>query len=126
MAADAGGVHLTANSITAAVIRSNFPPDFIIGVSTHSIEKAALAKKQKADFVTFSPIFDSPHKPAVQGIEKLVEICKNLAPFPVIALGGIDETNYKSVLASGADGFAAIRFLHHRLLADEPIFKENE
>lgn len=112
-AAKADGVHLTENSIPAEIIRHNFPAEFIIGVSTHSMKSAEKARKQNADFVTFSPVFSSPDKGEPQGLEKLSEICENLKPFPVIALGGIDETNYRSVLRNGAIGFAAIRFLNN-------------
>lgn len=112
LAAKADGVHLTENSISAEIIRHDFPSDFIIGVSTHSIETAEKARSQKADFITFSPVFASPDKGEPQGLEKLSEVCDKLKPFPVIALGGLDETNYKSVLENGASGFAAIRFLN--------------
>ena len=112
LAANADGVHLTSRSLSADIIRCNFPADFIIGVSTHTIESAELAKKKGADFATFSPVFDSPNKGNPQGLEKLCEVCEKLKPFPVIALGGINETNYKSVLDNGASGFAAIRCLN--------------
>ena len=112
LAANADGVHLTARSLSAGAIRRAFPKDFIIGVSTHTIEEAGNAKNQTADFVTFSPIFSTPNKDKLQGVENLREVCEKLKPFPVIALGGIDETNYKSVLENGASGFAAIRFLN--------------
>ncbi|MDQ3088869.1 MAG: thiamine phosphate synthase [Acidobacteriota bacterium] len=112
LAANADGVHLTSCSLSADIIRRNFPDNFIIGVSTHTIEEAELAKNRGADFVTFSPIFDSPDKDNPQGIEKLREVCEKLNPFSIIALGGIDATNYKSVLEAGASGFAAIRFLN--------------
>ena len=115
LAANADGVHLTAKSIPIEIIRKNFPPDFIIGVSTHTIEEAETAKDQKADFVTFSPIFQTASKikyGAPQGLEKLREVCEKLKPFPVVALGGIDEANYKQILENGASGFAAIRFLN--------------
>ena len=62
--------------------------------------------------MTFSPIFFSPGKGAPQGIEKLHEVCARLKNFPIIALGGIDETNSADTLAAGASGFAAIRFLN--------------
>ncbi len=110
LAVNADGVHLTANSLSAEIIRANFPRDFIIGVSTHSLEKAEIAKNQGADFATFSPIFHSPNKGAPVGLDALREVCTKLKPFPIIALGGIDETNYHEVLQI-ADGFAAIRFL---------------
>ncbi|CAN5445068.1 thiamine phosphate synthase [soil metagenome] len=110
LAAKADGVHLTANSLSAETIRANFPNNFIIGVSTHSLEKAEFAKNQGADFATFSPIFYSPNKGKTVGLDALREVCEKLKPFPIIALGGIDETNYREVLHI-ADGFAAIRFL---------------
>lgn len=113
-AANADGVHLTENSISAAIIRRRFGENFVIGVSTHTIEKAKLAKNDGADFVTFSPVFDSPNKGKPQGLEKLREICEKLKPFPVLALGGINETNYRRVLTNGASGFAAIRFFNNR------------
>jgi thiamine-phosphate pyrophosphorylase len=109
----ADGVHLTADSIPAAVIRQYFPAGFIIGVSCHTFEECARAKTDGADFVTFSPVFASPGKGAPQGLKALREICERLKPFPVVALGGIDETNYESILPAAA-GFAAIRFLNER------------
>ena len=110
LAANADGVHLMANSLSAKVIRKHFPKDFIIGISTHSLEKANEAKENGADFATFSPIFYSPNKGKPVGLEALREVCTKLKPFPIIALGGIDETNYREVLQI-ANGFAAIRFL---------------
>ncbi len=110
-AAKAAGVHLTSHSLSAEIIRRNFPKDFVIGVSTHTIEAAETAKQNGADFVTFSPVFQTSGKGKPQGVEKLREVCEKLKPFPVIALGGIDETNYKLALENGARGFAAIRFL---------------
>ena len=112
LAAKADGVHLTSKSLSAATIRIHFPKDFIVGVSAHSPEKAAEAKQNGANFVTFSPVFHSPNKGKPVGIKILREVCEMLEDFPVIALGGIDETNYKQILQL-AHGFAAIRFLNN-------------
>ncbi|MDQ3129435.1 MAG: thiamine phosphate synthase [Acidobacteriota bacterium] len=111
LAAGADGVHLTAKSLSATIIRRNFSEDFIIGVSAHSLEKVREAKLQKADFAVLSPIFYTPNKGAPLGLETLREICAKVKPFPVLALGGIDESNYESVLEISC-GFAAIRFLN--------------
>ncbi|MCA1625199.1 MAG: thiamine phosphate synthase [Acidobacteria bacterium] len=111
-AANANGVHLTSASLSARTIRQNFPREFIIGVSTHTIEKAETAKREGADFITFSPIFTTPGKSPPKGLDALREVCEKLKSFPVVALGGINETNFKSVLDAGANGFAAIRFLN--------------
>jgi len=115
LAAGADGVHLTNDSLSAAIVRRHFPPNFIVGASVHTFVEAEKARNESADFVTFSPIFPTPSKEkygAPQGLENLREICEKLEDFPVVALGGIDENNYKSVLENGASGFAAIRFLN--------------
>lgn len=110
LAAKADGVHLTSTSIPVKYLRQFYPKNFVIGVSTHFESEIVKAKRQGADFVTFSPIFS---KNAV-GIEKLKEMVKSAGDFPVIALGGIDEKNITEVWQSGAAGIAAIRFLNNR------------
>ena len=112
VAAKADGVHLAANSIPSSVIRRHFPKNLIIGVSTHTNEEAINASANRADFVVFGPVFATPDKGEPQGTAKLSEVCKALLPFPVLALGGIDESNVQSVLEAGASGFAAIRSLN--------------
>ncbi len=117
-AANADGVHLTSNALPVSLIRQNFGKGFIIGVSAHSLERALQAKNETADFVTFSPVFPTISKPLYgepKGLKELNEVCKKLGNFPVIALGGIDETNYKDVLEQGAGGFAGIGFLNDKI-----------
>jgi thiamine-phosphate pyrophosphorylase len=111
LAAGADGVHLTGGSLRAEIVRAHFPKDFIIGASAHTLADVLEAKKQKADFAVYSPIFETPGKAAPRGLAELREVCEAAKPFPVIGLGGIDETNYVSVLEI-AGGFAAIRFLN--------------
>ncbi|HVE57328.1 MAG TPA: thiamine phosphate synthase [Pyrinomonadaceae bacterium] len=132
-AADADGVHLPANSLSAEIVRKNFPPDFIIGVSAHSLEEVEKAKLGKADFATFSPIFATASKlkyGAPQGIAALREVVETVVKFPVIALGGIDENNFSEVLNAGANGIAAIRLLNEAKKLAEIVDKirddENE
>ncbi len=115
LAADADGVHLPANSLSAEIIRANFPENFIIGVSAHSLAEAEKAKLDGADFSTFSPIFATASKAkygAPQGIAALREVVETVGELPIIALGGIDENNFGEALKAGANGIAAIRFLN--------------
>jgi thiamine-phosphate pyrophosphorylase len=111
LAAGADGVHLAADSISPADVRAVFPADFIIGASTHSIDEVRLACERGADLAVFGPVFDSPGKGRPTGLAGLRSVVESLAPFPVLALGGVDGSNYRSVLDAGAAGFAAIRFL---------------
>lgn len=128
LGANADGVHLTANSLSPRVIRENFPKNFLIGVSSHSLETAEIAKKEGADFAVLSPIFASPNKGKPLGLNNLSEVCKKLKPFPIIALGGIDEMNFREVLQFAA-GFAAIRFLNNtenlQKLKNEGLFDDS-
>lgn len=110
-AAGADGVHLRSDSVPVEVVRRSFPY-MLIGVSAHSLETAKAARDGGADYVTLAPIFETPGKGKPLGLEELARVVEELAGFPVIALGGIDENNYADVLNAGASGFAAIRFLN--------------
>ena len=112
LAAGCDGVQLTSNSVPASIVREAFPREFVIGVSTHTIEEVKAAVRDDADFALFGPVFATPGKNNVQGTEVLRVTCEAVAPFPVIAIGGIDANNYASVLTAGASGFAAIRWLN--------------
>jgi len=115
LAAGADGVHLPADSLSAEIIRKNFPRSFIIGVSAHSLAEVEKAKLEGADFAAFSPIFATASKAkygAPQGVAALREVVKAVETFPVIALGGIDENNFGEVLNAGAKGISAIRLLN--------------
>lgn len=125
LAAKADGVHLPSNSISAKTIREKFPQDFIIGVSTHTLQKAAQAKSEGANFAVFSPVFQTPNKGEPQGVGKLLEIVKTVKDFPVIALGGINAENFAQTLEAGASGIAAIRLLNNAEKLPEIVKKIN-
>lgn len=110
-AGGADGVHLTGQSLPADVVRRIYGPEFLIGVSTHSLEEARIARIKGADFVVFGPVFETESKRAFgapQGVEKLREVCVELGDFPVIAIGGITPENAKGCLRAGASGIAGI------------------
>ena len=111
-AAGCDGVHLTTRSLEARVVRRAFGEDFLIGVSAHTLGEACAAREGGADFAVFGPVFDTPSKRAYGppvGLEALREAARSLSPFPLVALGGVDETNAGECLAAGAEGVAAIR-----------------
>ncbi len=112
LACGADGVHLTANSIPANVIREDFPKGFLIGISAHSLEEVSASIAAGADFAVVAPVYSTPGKGEALGIERFTEICRATEPFPVLALGGVDESNYADVLSAGASGFAAIRAMN--------------
>ena len=63
-AAGASGVHLPADGLPFARVKSAAPRGFLVGVSTHSGAEAAGAIEAGADVVVIGPIFDTPSKRA--------------------------------------------------------------
>ena len=111
LAAGADGVHLTAQSLPADVVRNICGPEFLIGTSTHSLAEARAAQTAGADFVVFGPIFDTESKRAFgepQGLDKLREVTSELGQFPVLAIGGITRENFAACVDAGASGIAGI------------------
>jgi thiamine-phosphate pyrophosphorylase len=108
------GVHLSGRSMRPEVVRAAFGSGLLIGASVHSAKEAETAVSSGAvDFVQFGPIFASPGKGEGVGLEKLAEACRVAGDVPVVAVGGIDESNVADVLAAGAAGFAAIRAMNN-------------
>ena len=113
-AAGADGVHLTTSSLPTAVVRQTFGDDFLIGVSTHSLEEANNACYGGADFIVFGPVFETASKKDFgepTGLSGLTSVCSALSPFPVLALGGVSIDNAPECIQAGARGVAAIRML---------------
>ena len=115
-AAGADGVHLTAHSLPAEVVRRTCGLEFVIGVSTHSGEEAQAARAGGADFVVFGPVFETESKRAFgppQGLAKLREVTSEMGEFPVLAIGGITLDNVAACVEAGASGVAGISLFNN-------------
>jgi len=112
----AGGVHLGENSLPPEEARKLVDsrirrPDFLIGVSCHTLEAAAAAARGGADYIFFGPVFATPSKAAYgepQGLRRLAEVCRAVS-LPVVAIGGVRLDNAAFCFSAGASGIAAIR-----------------
>ena len=114
-AAGADGVHLTTQSLPVEVVRNIYGAEFLIGVSTHSLDEARAAQVAGADFVVFGPVFETESKRAYgepKGLDKLRDVTRALGEFPVVAIGGITLQNARECFRMGASGIAAIRLLN--------------
>ena len=121
LGAKAGGVHLGEKSLPVEAVtewrRSTGRLDFLIGVSSHSLESARKAERSGADYIFFGPVFETPSKSAFgapQGIERLHEVCASVE-IPVLAIGGVNLENARECTAAGAAGIAAIRLFQYAM-----------
>jgi thiamine-phosphate pyrophosphorylase len=109
LAAGAGAVHLPDGaSARAAHIRLG--DAVLVGVSAHDAAGIARAAGEGADYATLSPIFISASKPdygPALGLAALAEAAR-AAKLPLLALGGIGESNIEDVIAAGAAGIAVM------------------
>jgi thiamine-phosphate pyrophosphorylase len=109
LAAALDGVHLPESACAPDKLRP-FAPKLRFGCSVHSPESLLMAEKSGANYILFSPVFETPSKRkygAPQGLEKLGEICRTTS-LPVFALGGITPENASHCMAEGAYGIAAL------------------
>ena len=104
---DADGCHLGQNDMDindAKKILKNK----IIGITCHnSIKLAKIAIKNKADYIAFGA-FNSSKTKNVKFIAKtnLLRKVNKLANTPIVAIGGINDINYKKLLLNKANFLA--------------------
>lgn len=116
---NADGVHLGQSDGDHAMARKILGKDKIIGVSVNSFAEMQIANRLAIDYVGVGAIFPTTSKSdiatiwGINGLKQLSEIAEH----PMIAIGGINETNASSVIAAGASGIAVINAIHN---ADNP------
>ncbi|MBI3058463.1 MAG: thiamine phosphate synthase [Deltaproteobacteria bacterium] len=110
LAAQADGVHLGQEDLPLAIARKLMGREKIIGISTHDLAQAKEAERGGADYIGFGPIFGTATKDtgySARGLAMLKEIRKAVK-IPIVAIGGINETNVAQVWEAGADAAAII------------------
>jgi len=112
LAAGAQGVHLGQDDLPIGEARQIAPADFIIGASVRNVDEARAAHLAGADYLGVGPIFASPTKPDLDpiGPEQIARINLEIS-LPIVAIGGINETNAALAVTKGADGVAVVSAL---------------
>jgi len=110
IAAGANGVHLGQDDFPIPLARKLLGTDRIIGGSAATPEEIEICIREGADYVGFGPVYPTGSKDdagPVSGINLLKRIVAS-TPVPVIAIGGIDQSNTSHVMEAGAHGIAVI------------------
>ena len=107
----ADGVHLGQDDLPPEEARNILGENAIIGFSTHSVSQAIEAVRLPIDYLAIGPVFatDTKENPdEVVGLEGVKEISQAIGDFPLVAIGGINLSNFRQVLSSGAKSIAVI------------------
>jgi len=110
LAVDADGVHLGQDDMPIEIARSILGPGKIIGISAFDNKEAIRAEQAGADYLGVSPIFTTPTKPELdKGIGlKGLAFMRQAVSIPLVAIGGLDQTNAYDVIKAGADSIAVV------------------
>jgi thiamine-phosphate pyrophosphorylase len=105
--ANADGCHLGQNDMSIIEARKILKKK-IIGVTCHnSINLAKIAKKKDADYIAFGAFNTTKTKKVKYKADiKIIKKFKKTSRIPVVAIGGINNLNYKKLLLNKADFLA--------------------
>jgi thiamine-phosphate pyrophosphorylase len=118
-AAEASGVHVGEEDLSAEAARSVIGEGKLLGISTHNVEQFKDAAATSADYVAVGPVFSTSTKAnpdPVVGIEFIRRV-RPLTDKPIVAIGGITLERAAEVIRAGADSVAVISDI---LLASDP------
>jgi thiamine-phosphate pyrophosphorylase len=124
LAAEADGVHIGQDDMSAADARLLLGRTAIIGLSIKTVQQAKEAPLDLLDYVAIGGVYGTTSKDdavapiGIEGLRDVVRTIRVRAPkFPICAIAGINESNAADVIAAGADGAAVISALS---LAPDP------
>lgn len=105
----ADGVHVGQEDMTASKVREKIGGDMMLGVSVHTVEEALEAVKSGADCLGVGAMFSTSTKADADVLPKetLRDICAAV-DIPVVAIGGISESNILQLYGTGVDGVALV------------------
>ena len=109
----ADGCHIGQKDTNFATSRKVLGKNKIIGVTCHNSKELTLkAKKYGANYVAFGSFFkSSTKKTAFKANLQILRWAKKKINMPIVAIGGIDSSNYKKILSNGADLIACSSYV---------------
>jgi thiamine-phosphate pyrophosphorylase len=101
---DADGCHLGQKDMSISNARK-MVGNKIIGITCHnSMKFAKAAIKEKASYIAFGAFFSTTTKKVkFKATTKILNKAKKLTKIPIVAIGGINISNYKKLLLNNAN-----------------------
>ena len=109
----ADGCHIGQKDMDFVKTREILKKNKIIGVTCHNSKKLALkAKKHGANYIAFGSFFKSSTKKSASRADlRILRWAKKKINMPIVAIGGLNNSNYKKVLSNGADFIACSSYV---------------
>jgi len=109
IACGADGIHVGQKDMSAGEIRRRTGKNMILGVSVHTLKEAREAVRNGADYLGLGAVFPTSTKTDAVPMPKetLRAICV-AANVPIVAIGGINQSNIGKLAKSGVDGVALV------------------
>ena len=109
-AVGADGVHVGQDDMPVKEARAILGDDYVIGATAHNVSEAIQAEKDGADYLGVGAAFGSSTKNDAKKIVSLEEYKKitQAVSIPVVAIGGINETNIMKLKGLGLSGVAVV------------------
>ncbi len=110
LAVEADGVHVGQQDLDPKVVRRLLGADRIIGMSTTNPDELQRALASDVDYVGVGPVYETPTKAgkAAAGLGYVRYAAERLQ-MPWFAIGSVDLSNLKDVMAAGATRVAVVR-----------------
>ncbi|RNJ42713.1 thiamine-phosphate diphosphorylase [Mesorhizobium erdmanii] len=97
-----------------------------LGLSTHDDIELETAMAAEPDYIALGPIYPTILKKmkwGPQGVERINEWKRRVAPIPLVAIGGLNPDRLNGVFAAGADSAAVVTDI---TLNDDPQARTRE
>ena len=109
----ADGCHIGQKDMDFLSSRKILGKNKIVGMTCHNSKKLALkAKKYGANYVAFGAFFkSSTKKTAFRANLQILRWAKKKINMPIVAIGGINNSNYKKILSDGANYVACSNYV---------------
>ena len=108
---DCDFIHLGQEDLQAADLARIRVAGLRLGLSTHDHRELETALAARPDYIALGPVYPTILKMmkwAPQGLERIGEWKRRIAPTPLVAIGGLNPNRLEGVFGAGADSAAVV------------------
>jgi len=97
------GVHVGQDDEAVSKAREVVGATCFVGKSTHSLDQAAAAQAEGADYIGFGPLYATGTKPdyVPVGLQQIAEVHRRVS-LPIFCIGGVNAARLDEILSAGA------------------------